>query len=221
MRLLSGTLFLFGVIAFAASPPLDYGRDVRPILAENCFHCHGQDASKRLADLRLDTFAGATADRKGHAALVPGKPEASALYQRITADERARRMPPVSSNRTLTSEQVGILKRWISEGGAYSKHWAFTPPVRPELPITANKNWVKQPLDSFVLQRLEAEGFRPGAEVAPGPWLRRVSLDLTGLPPTPAEIEAFVNSMKNTGEAAYKQAVARLLNSPRDRKSVV
>ncbi len=215
MQLPFVTLFLFGMAGFAASPALDYGRDVRPILAENCFHCHGQDASKRLADLRLDTFAGATADRKGHAALAPGKPDASALYQRITSDEKARRMPPVSSNRTLTGEQVAILKRWIAEGGTYSKHWAFTPPVRPDTPITANKSWPKQPLDAFVLHRLEAEGLRPSAEAAPGAWLRRVSLDLTGLPPTPEEIEAFVKSVRSTGEAAYKSAVARLLDSPR------
>ncbi len=215
MQLLFVTIFLFSICGFGASPALDYGRDVRPILAENCFHCHGQDASKRLADLRLDTFAGATADRKGHAALVPGKPDASALYQRIASNDKARRMPPVSSNRTLTEVQVAILKRWIADGGAYSKHWAFTPPVRPELPRTVSTTWAKQTLDAFVLQRLEAEGLRPSAEAAPGTWLRRVSLDLTGLPPTPEEIEDFGKSVRRTGEAAYKSAVTRLLDSPR------
>ena len=110
---------------------LNYGRDVRPILSENCFFCHGQDSRKRMAGLRLDSAEGATADRGGHAAVVPGKPDASLMYQRITAEQPARRMPPVYANRTLTADQIAILKRWIEEGGEYSKHWAFVPPQRP------------------------------------------------------------------------------------------
>jgi len=193
--------------------PLNYDRDVRPILSENCFQCHGQDSKKRMAGLRLDSFETATADRHGHAALVPGKPEESLIYQRITAEPRARRMPPVSANKNLTPEQVAVLKRWIEEGGQYAKHWAFVPPVRPPVP-NAKDPWVRQPVDGFVLQRLREEGLHPNAEAPPGAWLRRVSLDLTGLPPAPAEVDAFTKQVQARGEAAYVAAVDRLLASP-------
>jgi len=193
---------------------LNYGRDVRPILSENCFFCHGQDPKKRMAGLRLDSSEGATADRGGHAAVMPGKPEASLMYQRITEDQPARRMPPVYSNRTLTAGQIAILKRWIEEGGEYSKHWAFVPPQRPPVPETGDR-WVAQPIDAFVLKRLQAEGLRPSPAAAPATWLRRVSLDLTGLPPSPAELDAFSEDAKARGEAAYTAAADRLLASPR------
>ena len=148
--------------------PLNYGRDVRPILSENCFYCHGQDTKKRMAGLRLDSFEGATADRGGHSAIVPGKPEASLMYQRITAKEPARRMPPVYSNRNFTPDQIATLKRWIEEGGMYTKHWAFVPPVWPRVPETGDP-WVKRPIDAFIWKRLEAEGLHP----APPPLPRR------------------------------------------------
>ncbi|MEO8129413.1 MAG: DUF1549 domain-containing protein, partial [Bryobacteraceae bacterium] len=189
-----------------ANAAVDYGRDVRPILSENCFLCHGQDAKKRMAGLRLDSFEGATAQRAGRAALVPGKLEASEIYARITA-EPSKRMPPVYSNRTLTPEQVTTLKRWIESGGAYSKHWAFVPPQRPAMP---------QPrIDAFVRKRLEAEGLKPNPPAAPGAWLRRVSLDLTGLPPSLDELDSFAKEVATRGEAAYTAAVDRLLASPR------
>jgi hypothetical protein len=204
-------------IAFTAQPaenrPLEYDRDVRPILSENCFLCHGQDSKKRMAGLRLDSFESATADRKGRSALAPGHPETSLLYQRITA-EPASRMPPVSSNRSLTPEQIAILKRWIEQGGKYTKHWAFIPPVRPAVPATNDAAWVRQPIDAFVLQRLQFEGLHPGAAAAPETWLRRVSLDLTGLPASPAELDAFPKDVKARGEAAYEAVVDRLLASP-------
>ncbi len=166
-----------------------------------------------MAGLRLDSFETATADRHGHAALVPGKPDESLIYQRITAEPRARRMPPVVANKNLTPEQVAILKRWIEEGGQYAKHWAFVPPVRPPVP-EAHDAWVHQPIDGFVLQRLRAEGLRPSPEAAPGAWLRRVSLDLAGLPPSPAEVDTFTKQAHTRGEAAYVAAVDRLLASP-------
>jgi hypothetical protein len=166
----------------ALAEPLVYDRDIRPILSEKCFLCHGQDSKKRMAGLRLDSFEGATADRGGHAALVPGKPESSAIYRRITSQQPARRMPPVSSNRTLTPEQIATLKRWIEEGGMYTKHWAFIPPKRPDIPKVADSSWVKQPIDAFVYQRLTSEHLRPSRPASPETWLRRVSLDLIGLP---------------------------------------
>ena len=217
-----GRLFCIGCVVLASAiaadtsqKTLEYGRDVRPILAENCFHCHGQDSKKRMAGLRLDEFESATAKRGNGAALVPHQPDASGIYQRITATQPARRMPPLSSNRSLTPEQIATLRRWIEEGGQYSKHWAFVPPKRPAVPTNADKLWAKQPIDAFILQRLEAEGLRPSAPAAPETWLRRVSLDLIGLPPTPAELDAFSNDVKKRGEAAYAAAVDRLLDSPR------
>ena len=122
VALILSALVSAGISSAAATSRLDYGRDIRPILSENCFLCHGQDSKKRMANLRLDSFEGATADRGGRAALVPGKPEASVLYQRISAEQKAMRMPPVSSNRSLTLEQIGILKRWICEGHQSSKN---------------------------------------------------------------------------------------------------
>ena len=205
-------LLLAASVCQAADPPLNFGRDVRPILSENCFHCHGQDGKKRMAGLRLDTFEGATAVRGGRSALVPGKPEASGIYQRITASQPARMMPPVHSNRTLSKEQIGILERWIREGGDYAKHWAFVPPARPAIP-PANRG-AGNPIDAFVLQRLQAEGLRPSPPASPETWLRRASLDLTGLPPAVAELEALKRDVKARGERAYSAAVDRLLSSP-------
>jgi hypothetical protein len=206
----------FAAVGFGAdNHRLSYGRDVRPILSENCFPCHGQDSKKRMAGLRLDSFEGATSDRGGHAALVPGDPAKSAIYTRITADQAARRMPPAASNRHLTADQIAILRRWIEDGGRYEKHWAFVPPVRPPLPEVADRAWVKQPIDAFVLSRLEAEGLHPSHEASPAVWLRRASLDLIGLPPSPAELDAFVAGVAAHGEEAYAAAADRLLASPR------
>ncbi len=198
----------------AEEPKVDFGRDVRPILSENCYHCHGQDGKKRMAGLRLDTPEGATVERGGRSALVPGQSAASGIYQRITAEQPARRMPPVSSNRKLTSEQIDILKRWIDQGGDYSKHWAFEPPQRPALPANADPVWVKQPIDAFVSARLIAEKIPPSKPAPTWKWLRRASLDLTGLPPSPAEVDAFAKDVQARGEAAYVSQVDRLLASP-------
>ena len=164
---------------------VDYGRDVRPILSENCFHCHGQDDKKRMAGVRLDV--------------------AGASLQRVVARVSNGSMPPAGSNRKLTPEQVAVLKKWVAEGGAYSQHWAFVPPVRK----------AGGSIDSFVNAKLEAEGVKPNGAAAPGVWLRRVSLDLTGLPPTPAEQDLFVAAVKAKGEEAYLGAVRKLLASPR------
>ena len=208
LRTVTCLLVTFATAAFAK---LEYGRDVRPILAENCFHCHGQDSSKRMAGLRLDTVAGATALRNGKAALVPGKPQESGIYLRITAEQKALRMPPVHSNRTLTEVQIATLKQWIAEGGEYSRHWAFVPPTRPAAPQTP---WGKQPFDGFVWQKLRAEKLQPQKEVAARTWLRRAALDLTGLPPTPAELDGFERDAARRGDAAYEAAADRLLATP-------
>jgi hypothetical protein len=208
MRLVRWLLFGGFLIpgATAQPSPLNYDRDVRPILSENCFQCHGQDPKKRLAGLRLDEFPPSV--------LVPGKPEESKLYQRITAQQPARRMPPLASNHILSPEQIGTLKRWIEEGGQYTKHWAFIPPARPALPKVVDARWVKQPIDAFVLQTLEREHIKPSPAAAPETWLRRVYLDLTGLPPNPEELDAFNKAVKANGERAYETTVDRLLASP-------
>src|SRR4051794_4717689 len=158
------------------SQALNYDRDVRPILSENCFQCHGQDSKKRMAGLRLDSFEGVTADRNGHAALTPGRAETSFVYQRITASEPAKRMPPAYSNHRLTAEQIATIRRWIDEGATYSTHWSFIPPKRPALPAVADLGWVRQPIDAFVLRRLETEGLHPNSPAPPSTWLRRASL---------------------------------------------
>ncbi len=180
---------LVAVCAVAQEKRVDFGREVRPILSENCFHCHGQDAKKRMAGLRLDV-AGADLNK---------------VLTRVTATNPALRMPPASSKRTLSETQIGVLKRWAAEGGGYSQHWAFVPPVRK----------AGGSIDGFVRARLTAEGVKANPPAAPEAWLRRVSLDLTGLPPAPADYSAFAAAVKARGEGAYGAAVKRLLASPR------
>ncbi|MBL9206097.1 MAG: DUF1549 domain-containing protein, partial [Opitutaceae bacterium] len=199
----------------AAEPaPLEFNRDIRPILSENCYYCHGQDANHREGKLRLDEFESATRDRGGYAAITPGNPDDSELIQRLLSNDEEERMPPAKSNKHVTPEQIALLRRWIAEGAVYQKHWAFTSPRRAPLPRVQAKDWPRQPIDSFVLARLEKEGLTPSPEARPETWLRRASLDLIGLPPTPAELDAFVADVARRGERAYGAAVDRLLGSP-------
>ncbi|HZO90813.1 MAG TPA: DUF1553 domain-containing protein [Chthonomonadaceae bacterium] len=190
---------------------VDFDRDVRPILSENCFACHGFDANKRQATLRLDVPEGAYKKLPtGHVAIVPGKPAASELIKRVTATD-AFHMPPYSSGKKLTAAQISTLRAWIAQGGKYDPHWAFVAPKRPPLPQVKNKTWPRNPIDYFVLARLEKEGLHPSPEADRTTLIRRVSLDLTGLPPTPAEVQAFVNDKRPD---AYERLVDRLLASP-------
>ena len=189
---------------------VDFQRDVRPILSDACFRCHGPDESKRMVGLRLDTREGAFSERKSGQVIVPGKPEASILYKRITNDKEALRMPPAHSNKKLSQEQKDTLRRWIQQGASWKEHWAFNPPVRRSLPVVSAQNWVRNPIDSFILAALEARGLRPAPEADRRRLIRRVSLDLTGLPPTPADVEAFVN---DAASDAYENVVDRLLAS--------
>ncbi|MES2706826.1 MAG: DUF1553 domain-containing protein [Verrucomicrobiota bacterium] len=205
----------FAFISAAHAESLRFNRDIRPILSEACFHCHGQDASKRKADLRLDTEAGALAKGDDGAALVPGKPEESLLLRRMESKDPDEHMPPADSHRTVSPAQIALVRQWIIEGGKYETHWAFTPPVREPLPAMKNTAWPRQPWDAWVLTRLEKEGLSPTAEAKPETWLRRASFDLTGLPPAPAGIAAFEKDVQARGEAAYGDAADRLLDSPR------
>ena len=192
--------------------PVDFNRDVRPILSDKCFSCHGPDAPAKNIRLRLDREESALADLGRYRAIVPGNPAASELYRRITAQHPARRMPPVHSGRTLNAAEIDILRRWIEQGAQWQKHWAFIPPARPVVPQVKRPDWVRNPIDAFILARLEREGLQPSPEAPPATLLRRVTLDLTGLPPTPAEVDAF---LADRSPDAYERVVDRLLSSPR------
>jgi hypothetical protein len=210
-----GVLFL-SQLAAAVEPKasaIRFNRDIRPILADNCFVCHGHDV-RRKAGLRLDTRPGATAElRSGSGrAVVPGDVTKSVLVERITATDPDRRMPPPKTKKTLTPQQVDLLRRWVAEGAKYEGHWAFTAAVRPEVPRAVNPAWARNPIDRFILARLEQEGLTPATEAPSATLLRRVTLALTGLPPTAEEVTAFV---ADKAPAAYDRAVDRLLASPR------
>jgi hypothetical protein len=194
------------------APPIDFSRQILPILSENCFACHGPDEKARKAKLRLDSREGALASRKGGAAVVPGKADASILIQRVSSDEPEMRMPPPKSRKSLKPEQVALLRKWIDQGAPWALHWSLTPPQRPPLPKVNDASWVRNPIDAFILARLEAAGLKPSPEVDRARLLRRVTLDLTGLPPTPAEVDAF---LADKSPEAYEKVVDRLLESPR------
>lgn len=191
---------------------LEYNRDIRPILADNCFSCHGPDSASRKAGLRLDKFTEAVAARpKSSPAIVPGKPGQSELVRRITAGDPDDIMPPTKTLKILTPQQKDVLQRWIAQGAKYQPHWSLIAPVSPAFPKVHNRRWARNPIDVFILARLEGAGLKPAPEADRRTLARRVSLDLTGLPPTPAEVEAFV---KDKSPNAYEKMVDRLLDSP-------
>ncbi len=192
--------------------PVGYARDVRPLLSDNCFACHGPDEKARKAGFRLDTQEGAFAKLKsGGRAIVPGQPDESDLIFRIESDDPELHMPPKKSGKQLTAEQVAVLRRWVEQGAAWTRHWSFNPPRKPELPIVKNTAWPVNEVDRFLLARLEAEGLAPESEASKTALIRRVTLDLTGLPPTLQEIDAFLN---DRSEGAYERVVDRILESP-------
>jgi Protein of unknown function (DUF1553)/Protein of unknown function (DUF1549)/Concanavalin A-like lectin/glucanases superfamily/Planctomycete cytochrome C len=195
-----------------ADPPVSFSRDIRPVLSNTCYPCHGPDGAKRKAGLRLDQEASARAERDGRRAIVAGDLEASELYQRITAVDPDERMPPVKSGKSITQAQIERIGRWIAQGAKWETHWAFVAPRRPAVPQVKHPEWLRNPLDAYILERLEREGLVPSPEAKRGVLLRRVSFDLTGLPPTLTELEAFENDRT---PAAYERAVDRLLASPR------
>jgi hypothetical protein len=200
--------WLAGGLASAAPPgAIEFNRDVRPILAENCFACHGQDPSHRKADLRLDVREAAVEAE----AIVPGDVESSVLIERITSDDPAERMPPPKSKRTLSEDQKQVLNRWIAEGGKYQVHWAFVAPRRPAPPQVGHPERVRNPIDRFVLARLDSERLAPAPEADRSTLIRRLSLDLLGLPPSAEEVEAFV---ADRDPKAYERLVDRLLEDP-------
>ena len=212
---------LLALAALLAAPTLpaaeiDFSRDIQPILAENCYHCHGPDAPHRKAGLRLDQRDAAFAGGKSElAAIVPGKPDASELILRILSHDPEEVMPSPDSNRKLTEAQKDLLRRWVAEGAQWAEHWAFLPPVRPAVPPIAPRPSPlapSNPIDAFVRARLAQEKISPAPAATREELIRRVSLDLNGIPPTPAEIAAFV---ADRTPDAYEKVVDRLLASPR------
>ena len=197
--------------AFAANPTVSFNREVRPILSDNCFPCHGFDPGNRKVDLRLDTSEGATAARKEKPAITPGNLEQSGLWKHITSKDPNLVMPPPNSGKKLKPDQIETLKTWILEGAHYQKHWAFERPIRSPAPTVHATAWPRNDIDRFILANLEARHLEPTVEAEKPTWLRRVTLDLTGLPPTTAEVDAF---LKDTEPGAHERAVDRLLNSP-------
>ncbi len=188
-----------------------FNADIRPILAENCFACHGPDSAARKADLRLDRRDAAV--KMG--VIVPGKPDESELIQRVTSNDKDDRMPPASGHKELSAEQKQKLKAWIAAGADYEPLWSFLAPVRPALPAiektSKNAAWARNPIDRFVLAALERQGLQPAPEADRRTLARRVSLDLTGLPPSPETVEAFVNDRSPN---AYEKLVDQSLASP-------
>ncbi len=204
-----------GHLTSAQAVPKDsrvaYNRDVRPILSENCFPCHGTDSAARKANLRLDHFETATNKLDdGVFAIVPGKPAQSEMIRRISATDDDQ-MPPAKVNKVLKPEEKELLKKWIAEGAPYEPHWSFIAPVKAPLPAVKDQKWMRNPIDAFVLARLEQEKLKPNREADRRTLIRRVSLDLTGLPPAPDEVEAFVN---DKSPSAYEKVVDRLMASP-------
>ncbi len=212
------TLTLAAIVVLAGSSarqtgavePLKYNRDIRPILSDNCFACHGADSASRKGDLRLDQREAAI----DFGAITPGKVDESELIARITTDDPELRMPPPVTKKSLTAQQTEILKRWISEGAEYQPHWSFIPPEKPEIPAVRNGGWVKNEIDAFVLSKLEAHGLTPAPEAAPRVLFRRLHYDVTGLPPSLEETEKFIHDYQQRGDAALSDWIDRLMQRP-------
>lgn len=204
------TAFVLLTASASAAGKLDFNRDIRPILSDNCFACHGYDAKKRKADLRLDTPEGAFQAIEGTFPIKPGHPEASSIVARMLSHDEDELMPPPESNKKLKPEQIETVKQWIKEGAVYQKHWSFEAPVKVT-PPTVNGP-VNNGVDAFIQARLVQEGLSPSPEASKETLIRRLTLDLTGLPPTLAEIDAF---LADTSADAYEKVVSRLLKSER------
>src|SRR5688572_25122650 len=208
----AGAAFMLAAVPGAAADQVDFTRDVRPILAGHCFKCHGPDEGARKAKLRLDVRESALkAAKSDEVAIVPGKPDASELIRRIFAENEDDVMPPPATKNPLTPDQRRILKRWIAEGAEYKAHWAFVAPKQAPLPKVRDKAWPRNAIDHFVLARLEKERQQPSPRADKYTLVRRVYLDLTGLPPTPAQADEFVN---DASPNAYERLVDELLASP-------
>ncbi|WP_228714763.1 PSD1 and planctomycete cytochrome C domain-containing protein [Posidoniimonas corsicana] len=198
------------IVCAASAGDVDFNRDVRPILSDACFHCHGRDAEHRKADLRLDAWEDPDSSAASDV-ISPGDPAASELIERIVTDDPGLRMPPPDSGKTITPSQVETLKRWVASGAEYKRHWAFDPPQRPGPPVVKDRSWVRNPIDAFVLARIEEEGLTPSAPADGPTLLRRLCLDLTGLPPTLRQL-GWADNLP--GDDASHAVVNELMRSP-------
>lgn len=203
------TFPLFASSALAA--PVDFNREIRPIISEKCFHCHGPDEASRKAKLRLDLRDEALKERDGVRAIVPGRPDDSELLTRILSKDPDEVMPPPKEHHEMSPAESDVLRRWIAEGAPYARHWAFEKPKRPAIPEVKDKQSLRTPVDHFIAAELQRQELRLSPEADRHTLLRRLSLDLVGLPPTPAEVDAFV---QDTRPDFYERAVDRLLGSP-------
>ena len=208
------SLFLCPLVmaAPAQDSKVDFQRQILPLLSDACFQCHGPDPKVRMAGLRLDVRDDLFQARTSGAPVVPGDPDSSLLLRRISHEDANLRMPPAYSQKTLSDAQIGLIRRWIEQGAVWRQHWAFIPPERPDLPQVENPSWPRHDLDHFVLSRLESQGLAPSPPAEKSRILRRVTFDLTGLPPTLDDLDAF---LADPSPGAYEKAVDRLLASPR------
>lgn len=208
-RVASIATLLASLAVPGANAGVDFTRDIRPILSERCFRCHGPDESARAGGLRLDDYAGAVEERGGRRAIAPGAPEASELIARIKTEDPARRMP--FGGDPLAEGQIKLLEEWVSAGAKYERHWAYEKPERPRLPAVSNAGWVRNPIDSFILNKLDAAGLKPSSGAEPAVLMRRLYLDLIGIPPSPEQIDDFLTSPTDEN---YRAKVEELLGAP-------
>ena len=209
----AGVLIVLGTGgAVPGASPVDFNRDIRPILSDKCFTCHGPNDESRKAGLRLDSLEGATGElRSGGRALVTGDPAASVILERLRHPDEDERMPPSRTKLRVTPDEIDLIERWIAEGGTYQPHWAYRPPARPEK-VRAEGRGLSDRIDRYVRARLRDEGLEPQPETDKATLIRRVTFDLTGLPPTLEEVDAF---LADESADAYGRVVDRLLASPR------
>jgi hypothetical protein len=210
--LLSVAIVLLVSAAIPAAERVDFNRQIRPILSDKCFACHGPDEQRREGGVRLDVKESALGEAdSGERPVVPGDVDSSELYRRITSEDEYSLMPPPDSNKSLTPEEIERIGLWIEQGADWSEHWSFLTPEKREVPQVSDPAWCRNPVDHFVLAGLDAEGWKPAAEADKETLLRRVTLDLTGLPPAPEDVTAF---LADTSPEAYERTVDRLLESP-------
>ncbi len=206
------TITLLSTCLHASDPKaIDFNRDIRPILSNNCFHCHGPDAENREADLRLDVEESMKADLGGYAAVVPGDVGQSELIARIVAEDADERMPPPDAGKQLSPEEIRLLQSWVKNGAVWSRHWAYVPPQRHAISALPDDDWSVNWVDKFILDRLRREGLKPSLDADRATLIRRLNFDLIGLPPKPEDVDRFVSSQN---PQAYEELVDRLLESP-------
>ncbi len=210
-----GALWITPRTTVMAAQDVQFNRDIRPILSDKCFYCHGPDDKNRKAGLRLDTVEGATKDRGGYTAIAPGKPDESELLRRVSSHEAGEMMPPPSAKKApITPAEAALLRCWIEQGAKYQGHWAFQPLTKIQPPTVKNTKWVRNEIDRFILARLEREGIQPSPQADPRTLIRRLSLDLIGLLPQPTEVEEFVIAFSKNQDKAYSALVEKFLASP-------